>query len=572
MARTSRKNIEVKETVLVQNIYPTAIYARLSVENSGKEETKDVISNQIEICKSYIADCPYLSLQDTYIDNGKTGVVFDRPQFNRLMEDIKSGKIKCLVVRDLSRFGRDYIETGTYLERIFPQIGLRFISVKERYDSFDERDNEALMIPLQNMINSLYSKDISRKVSTALRIRMEDGTFTKRNLPYGYMWNEDRTEVIIDEVTAPYVKLIFKWKIEGVSVYQIAKRLNEMNAPSAEYQKYETGVKNGDYQRAVKWGNSTLCNMWTNPFYVGDTSLGKTVRALYKNIKSQRVKDKNKWITFPNTHTPIISREDFGKVQAIMEFASAERQRKMAETDKIRTKFVNLFEDKIFCADCGRKMYYKRQKLDYSDCKVKKEVWNPVYNCSTNVRRLTPKCTPHHIQQKHLEEKVLAAIRTQVKVALDYEKLLTKLRDSEGERSIRDGQNALIASINLKLNGIQKKRARLYEDFADGILDQEEYLFAKQSFDEEYESLTLRLEEATLRRTRFNDAMSSKNKWITLMKSVSRAKKLTQSLVDEAIESIKVHEDGTIEVVMKYADIYALTVASVKEVKGAMVK
>ena len=247
MARTSRKvQIEIINQPN-QEIYPTAIYARLSVENSGKTEKVNVISNQIEICKSYIAECPYLDLQDIYIDNGVTGTVFDRPQFNRLMDDIKGGKIKCLVVRDLSRFGRDYIETGTYLERVFPQIGLRFVSVKERYDNFDTDDtNEALLIPLQNMINSLYSKDISRKVSTALRARMEDGTFNKRNLPYGYCWNDERTHVVIDEVTEQYVKLIFKWKLEGVSMPTMLNRLDEMNAPNTEQRKRETGTRTGD--------------------------------------------------------------------------------------------------------------------------------------------------------------------------------------------------------------------------------------------------------------------------------------------------------------------------------------
>lgn len=569
MARKSRVNIEVKEinTIPKAERIPTAIYARLSVENSGKSEDKDVIRNQIEICKAYVEENPQFDLLETYIENGKTGTTFDRPQFNKLMEDIKSGKIKCLVVRDLSRFGRDYIETGTYLERIFPNIGLRFISIKENYDSFTvDHTNEALMIPLQNMINSLYSKDISRKVSSALNAEMEKGTFKTRNLPYGYMWGENK-EVIIDEDTAPYIKLMFQWKIEGVSIYQICKRLNDMKAPSAEYHKYETGVKNGDCQRAVKWGNSTLYNILENPFYIGDTALKKTEKALYKDVKNHRIRDKGKWLVFSNTHEAIISREDFEKVKAMMEFASAERQRKMAETDKIRATMVDLFAGKLFCADCGKKLYYKRNKLDYKDCKVKKDVWCPSYDCSTNVRRLTPKCTPHHIQQNHLNEKVLSAIQTQVKVAINYEKLLLKLKDSEGEKSIRDKQNALISSLNLKLNGVQKKRTRLYEDFSEGILTEEEYIFAKSSYDDNFAKLNLQLEEAIDRRMKFNDAMSSNNKWIQLMKSVSKAKKLTQALVDESIERVLVHEGGDIELTMKYADIYTLTVACVKEIE-----
>ena len=170
----------------------------------------------------------------------------------------KSGRIKCLVVRDLSRFGRDYIETGTYLERIFPQIGLRFIAIKEHYDNFDtDGSNESLMIPLQNMINALYSKDISRKVSTALKAQMEQGTFQKRNLPYGYRWNEEHTNMVIDEETAPYVRLMFQWKIEGWSIPMILDELDRMGAPNTELRKRQTGTRKGDGCSCKGWYSST---------------------------------------------------------------------------------------------------------------------------------------------------------------------------------------------------------------------------------------------------------------------------------------------------------------------------
>ena len=269
MARKSRKTVIEQQPVIetpALQLFPTAIYARLSVENSGKSEKIDVIQNQIDICKEYVKSCPYLSLVDVYIDNGRTGTVFDRPEFNRLMNDIRTGRIKCLVVRDLSRFGRDYIEAGTYLERIFPQIGLRFIAIKEHYDSFDtDGSNESLIIPLQNMINALYSKDISRKVSTALRSQMEQGTFRKRNLPYGYRWNEEHTNMVIDEETAPIVKQIFQWKIEGVTVATILNRLDEMGAPNTEQRKREVGTRTGDGCPFKGWAQSTLYGILTNP-------------------------------------------------------------------------------------------------------------------------------------------------------------------------------------------------------------------------------------------------------------------------------------------------------------------
>lgn len=570
MARKSRKTAPAVEPVVEAaplQIFPTAIYARLSVENSGKSENVDVITNQIEICKSYIADRPYLSLVDTYIDNGHTGTVFDRPEFNRLMNDIKSGRIKCLVVRDLSRFGRDYIETGTYLERIFPQIGLRFIAIKENYDNFDtDGSNESLMIPLQNMINALYSKDISRKVSTALKAQMEQGTFQKRNLPYGYRWNEEHTNMVIDEETASYVRLIFQRKIEGCSMPMILDELDRLGAPNTELRKRQNGTRTGDGCSCKGWHKSTVYGILTNPHYVGDTVLGRSMVAIYKGIKSHNVKDKDEWIVFPNTHQAIISREDFQKVQDIMNAASVARQTKMQKSEEIRATLINLFDGKIFCTDCGKRMYFHRKKVD----KRKDGGWYAFYECSTYVGRRYEHCTAHYIRQDRLERDVLAAIQLQVKAALDYDKLLDKLRGSEGEKNIRDKQNALITSLNLKLSGVSKKRTRLYEDFAEGILDEEEYTFAKKSYDEQFADLSRRLDEAVQRRSKFNEAMSVDNKWITLMKSVSTATQLSQELVDESVEKVKIHEDGAVELVMKYGDIYALTIQSIKEVQEAM--
>ena len=570
MARKSRKTVIEQQPVIetpAAQLFPTAIYARLSVENSGKSEKIDVIQNQIDICKEYVKSCPYLSLVDVYIDNGRTGTVFDRPEFNRLMNDIRTGRIKCLVVRDLSRFGRDYIEAGTYLERIFPQIGLRFIAIKEHYDSFDtDGSSESLIIPLQNMINALYAKDISRKVSTALRSQMEQGTFRKRNLPYGYRWNEEHTNMVIDEETAPIVRQIFQWKIEGVAVATILNRLDEMGAPNTEQRKREVGTRTGDGCPFKGWAQSTLYGILTNPHYVGDTVLARSEKAVFKGVKHHKVKDKDQWIVFPNTHDAIISREDFQKVQDIIEEASDYRKKHMEKTAEIRASLVNLFEGKIICADCKGKMYYHRRRID----KSKNDEWYAHYECSTHVSKRYVKCSAHHLKQATLEANVLAAIQLQVKAALDYDKLLSKLRGSSGEKSIRDQLNGLINSLDLKLGGVAKKRTRLYEDFADGILDEEEYAFAKKSYDEQYADLTRRLDEAIQRRNNFNEAMSEDNKWITLMKSVSTATQLTQELVDESIELVKVHEGGDIELTMKYGDIYALTLQSIREVQEAM--
>ena len=289
------------------------------------------------------------------------------------------------------------------------------------------------------------------------------------------------------------------------------------------------------------------------------------MNAIYKGVKNQHI-DRENWIIFPDTHEAIISREDFQKVREMREAAARARIEKMERSEEIRATLINLFDGKIVCAECGKKLYYHRKRID----KDKRCRWYAFYECSTSVGRRYEHCTPHYTRQDVLEEKVLASIQLQVKAALDYDKLLDKLRGSEGEKNIRDQQNALITSLNLRISGVSKKRTRLYEDYVEGVLDEEEYAFAKKSYDEQFAELSRRLDEAVQRRSKFNEAMSVDNKWITLMKSVSTAAKLSQELVDESIELVKVHEDGVVELVMKYSDLYALTIQSIKEVREAM--
>lgn len=221
------------------------------------------------------------------------------------------------------------------------------------------------MIPLQNMINALYSKDISRKVSTALKAQMEQGTFQKRNLPYGYRWNEDHTNMVIDEETAQYVRLMFQWKIEWAG--QSQRSLTNLTGWVRQIQSCgnaRTEPAKGDGCSCKGWYSSTLYGILSNPHYVGDTVLGRSMKAIYKGIKSHNVKDKDKWIVFPNTHEALISREDFQKVQDILQAASEARQTSMQKTEEIRATLVNLFEGKSSGADCGKKMYFHRKRID----------------------------------------------------------------------------------------------------------------------------------------------------------------------------------------------------------------
>ena len=567
MARKSRKAqaqpvAEVKKETAA---LPTAIYARLSVENSGKDDDGNSLQNQIAVCEDYLDGCPHLRLTEVYSDNGRTGTVFDRPAWNRLMDDVRTGKVQCIVVRDLSRFGRDYVETGNYLEKIFPALGTRFISVKENFDNFTcGNAMESLSVSLQNLVNAMYSRDISKKVSTALRAQMETGNFRNRNLPYGYLWNEDKTAYVVDEEAAAVVRQIFEWKLREVSVYTIVERLKAGGIESPERHKRRAGTRNGGNIQGEGWCPSTIRGILQNRAYIGEMICGKSETALYKGLK-KHVTETDKWIVVPDAHPPIVSVSDFEAVERQMQKDSAHRETAMEWSADIRAGMIDLFAGKIFCADCGKRMYYKRQRI----CGCKNVTFRGVYDCSTHVRRGHATCFNHFIRQDVLNEKVFNAIRDQLQVALDYEKLLLAMRGGSGEASVREKHKAAVASVKIRLNALKKKRAGLYESYAEGILNEEEYAFAKQTYEEQYEALNRLLDEAVERRERFLASISPDNKWLTMMRGAAGMTGLTQELVDAIIEKVLVYGGSRIEVVFNYNDVFYAMLECVEQIKEA---
>ena len=567
MARKSRKAqaqpvAEVKKETAA---LPTAIYARLSVENSGKDDDGNSLQNQIAVCEDYLDGCPYLRLAEVYSDNGKTGTVFDRPAWNRLMDDVRTGKVQCIVVRDLSRFGRDYVETGNYLEKIFPALGTRFISVKENFDNFTcGNAMESLSVSLQNLVNAMYSRDISKKVSTALRAQMETGIFRNRNLPYGYLWNEDKTAYVVDEEAAAVVRQIFEWKLREVSVYTIVERLKAGGIESPERHKRRAGTRNGGNIQGEGWCPSTIRGILQNRAYIGEMICGKSETALYKGLK-KRLTEKDNWIVVSDAHPPIVSVSDFEAVERQMQKDSTHRETAMEWSADIRAGMIDLFAGKIFCADCGKRMYYKRQRI----CGCKNVTFRGVYDCSTHVRRGHATCFNHFIRQDALNEKVFNAIRDQLQVALDYERLLLAMRGGSGEASVREKHKAAVASVKLRLNALKKKRAGLYESYVEGILNEEEYAFAKQTYEEQYEALNRLLDEAVERRERFLASISPDNKWLTMMRGAAGMTGLTQELVDAIIEKVLVYGGSRIEVVFNYNDVFYAMLECVEQIKEA---
>ncbi|AMJ41727.1 recombinase family protein [Anaerotignum propionicum] len=311
MARKSRKNLE-HEVLQEPMHYHTGIYVRLSVEDTLSEGSS--IENQILLGRKFIEEQKDLIFFDSYIDNGQTGTHFNRPAFLRLMEDVEAGRIQCVIVKDFSRFGRNYLQVGEYLENIFPRKKVRFISVNDNFDSNFKGNQDDLIVPLKSILHDSYAKDISKKVSTSIDVKKKNGNFMSGKPPYGYIRSKTHPyKLIIQKEAAEIVKKIFCWRIEGLGVSVIAARLNEMGIPTWG----KLHLKQWNQTDKDFWYGSTVTNILKNPCYLGCLVERKSEKVLYKGGVS-RVIPQEEWNMIEHTHEPIISPETFYQVQRIM--------------------------------------------------------------------------------------------------------------------------------------------------------------------------------------------------------------------------------------------------------------
>ena len=553
MARKSRKNTGavIETPVQTGNYFSTAIYVRLSIENSGKDDDGDSIANQISFCKAYLTEHADLKLYGIYEDNGEKGTNFDRPEFKRMMDDIRSGKVKCVLVKDLSRFGRDYIEAGEYLEKIFPFMGIRFISITDGYDSLTCDDAEGtLMIPLKNMINDVYAKDISRKIITSFRARQEKGEFLPAFAPYGYVKSKEvayRYEV--DQETAPYVRMIFEWKAEGVSHNEICKRLNAMGAVTPARRKVDLGIWRAERYKNTVWFGRTIIDILKNPTYIGCIVYGRIPKSLYEGIKMHRAPEEE-WRYVHDAHEPIISQELFDKVQKMFADRAKKFQKKMNENAPLRELVTNHFKGKIYCGDCGKRMRFvkptdKRYPIDQN---------HAVYVCGGYLDSGYSRCSRHSIRYPLVAEAVLAVIKVQLEFALKQEQLIRQMRGSEKEKNLIDKYVGRINYLSQELKKINGRREALFENFAEGILDETEYQFVKKKYDDEAVRIEKKLTGEKAKKTQLDDVLSLSNEWLAAIHKAENVTEIDSELVKHLISSVKIFEDNRVEVELNFKD------------------
>ena len=530
---------------IIDQIYRVAIYLRLSKDDGdfsfsdgGKTESNS-IQNQRELLHAYLAKHPEMELYGEYKDDGRTGTNFDRPDFQRMMEDVRKGAINCIIVKDLSRFGRDYIECGKYIEKIFPQLGVRFISVNDGYDTAASSSTDSLVIPFKNLINDSYSRDISIKVRTNLEVKRRQGEFISNFAVYGYCKDPaDKNHLIVDEYAADVVQNIFKWKIEGLSPNSIAVRLNKLGILSPmEYKRshgsrYSTKFKKNTI---AEWSHVAVRRILQNEVYTGVLVQGKRTTPNYKTKKFV-YRNEDEWVRVEGTHEAIISRPQFDLVQKLL----LEDTRAGAEDTA-----VHPYCGRIFCADCGAPAV--RKTVRSGD---RQYVY---YVCSAN-KSNREACSKHSIREDVLNSAVLATIRKQIELALDMDRALQDIEKLSWERfELRK----LDANIELQNETIQKNnnlRLGVYEDLQNGILTRDEFISMKLEFASRIAEAQKVIEQLTHRKSEIQHGLSKQLSWLAQFREYENISEVTRSILVSLVERIKVFENSEIEVVFRHKD------------------
>lgn len=571
MARKSRKQNVLKsasmteQTEAKENIYRTALYARLSVEDS-KTPDSDTIENQVNLLREYVKDKPHLQVTEEFVDNGVTGTRFDRPEFTRMIGCMRKGEIDCIIVKDLSRLGRNYLEAGDYLEKIFPFFGVRFIAVTDGYDSlFSKPSEDGLIVPLKNLINEAYAKDVSKKIETAIAIKQDKGEFVGSHAPYGYRKSpENKNRLVVDDEVRQVVVNIFEWKAAGLGYAAIARKLNEAGVPSPSRYRYLKGLTRNPRFENVRWGDSTIQCILTNPVYMGDMEQGLTKRAIHKGISFQRVAKEERPYVY-NTHEPIVSRELYGRVSSLLEEGRRKCLAKKGKYDYLGMP-ENPYKSMMFCADCGGRMTIKRSVRKHKD---KMYVWYG-YVCP-NSSSYGTFCKEKNIAKGKVDEAVEKSLRMQMELFFEAQDAMLRLnrtRQAKKERAEYQRELEFLQGTLERTKGIT---SGLYEDFADGVLNEKEYLFARKRYREEENRLEQLIVETDYKQSVYQEDFAKTFDFASAMEKYRNFKHLTPEVVQAFIKAVWVVDINHIEIEYAFEDELQAYLTLLRERKAGSV-
>lgn len=503
-----------------KDCYRVAAYCRLSREDGDKPESDSIINQQHAI-EDFCKKNPEFKLIEVFIDDGCTGTNFNRPEFIKMLARIEAGELDCVIVKDLSRFGRDYIDMGFYLERFFPAGGIRFIAINDGVDS--GRGAYDMLLPLKNIFNAQYAKDISGKVRGAFRTKQRRGEFIGAFAAYGYLKDPaNKNHLIIDPVAANVVQEIFALAAGGMGKQKIADKLNREGTPSPSTYKrlMGTNYRNSDESPSnQKWTYAAIHKILGSELYIGNMVSNRNARAIMHG--KERAVEKEEWIVVEGTHDAIISRELWDSVQA--QNGSCARENSM-------------FAGFLYCGDCG--------------CRMVKTAWNrrTVYCCGNYRRYGTAACTRHYVSEEQIEE----VVRTDINRVIHQVKELKEIAESSRPVSFAAQQlQEKQKQVTRAVERVRDLKKAVYEDYRDMLLDEEEFLRYKADYDAQEKTLTAQLERMSERAGSSNVVNGA---WVERLIQRGDLEALDRATLAQNVKEIRVYEGKHIEITYLFSD------------------
>ena len=451
----------------------------------------------------------------------------------------------------MSRLGRNYLETGDYLEKIFPFFGVRFIAITDGYDSIcPDVTDEGLIVPLKNLINEIYAKDLSRKVSSAFYIKQKQGKFIGNAAPYGYMKSPaDHNLLIVDEEVREIIWQIFHWRADGDSLTAIVRRLNDYGIPCPSRYKYLKGQTKTAKTKTGLWTVSSLSRILENPVYIGDMEQGINRAALYKGMKSRRMPVEER-VYVRNTHEPIVEREVFERISRQKEKDREKYHNKYGMYDGI-AKEPNLLKGILVCGDCGKNMSLWR---DRSGVKLNPPRVYYKYICQTYQSLKEKGCSRKRLNKRDVENAVEEAIRLHIKLFLDNKTVLEELNQTQQAAQTNAGYQREIKDAVKRKKRAEMMSGSLYNDYADGLLSERDYLYAKEKYLKQAEKEEQRLSELQEMQRRYETGCRGESKLDSLVQQYRDFDSLTENIIHSFICKVLVYSDERLEIVFRFED------------------
>jgi len=512
-----------------------AYYLRLSLDDGNSRESNSITS-QRDIIKEYIySSDEFIEAQTLeFVDDGYSGTNFNRPGIKALLEAVKKGEIGCIIVKDFSRFGRQYLEVSKYIEQIFPYIGVRFVAINDNYDSNNHIGTTAeIDVPVRNLINAMYSVDISKKVKSAKNTKIKQGVVASAFTIYGYRKdNVDKGQVLIDEPAASVVRKVFQLAHDGNKAFKIAEMLNKECIPTPSAYKNKTGNKKkwtNIKEENVFWTKASILRILKEERYTG-TFVGGMWEAGKLGSNESTIKPKEEWIRIPNSHPTIIKRELFDIIAGMIQGKSGNRIKKISRP----------LEKKVWCAKCGHKLRYRG------------DTTYPFYFCDTARYSNEHGCTHDKIRENDLESVVINTLLAQINLFIDKEKMYRMIKNNINKPNI--AENNSILQLDNEIKNLQSDKRKLYEQYKKKEINQLLYLKEREVLEKELENITKERDSLVSQQQHHKNVLESAQQLSRKFLKYQSATKLTKEMADEFIEAVNVYDSDKIEIKFAFKD------------------